>query len=105
MAAIEAKLLASRKVMEEREATIIRDSSLLKEIERHLVSALSDLKKIEETEVALPSLASVSSALEVLRAMSRDVRSIEITKSRAESQKTPSSSSTHQGIKGIQGGD
>ncbi|KAL5980205.1 hypothetical protein ACLOJK_036672 [Asimina triloba] len=57
IAGIDAKLLACRKAMEERKESIIRDPSLLWEMERRLVSALSDLKKIKEAEVSPPSLA------------------------------------------------
>ncbi|KAL5986258.1 hypothetical protein ACLOJK_014591, partial [Asimina triloba] len=72
MEGINAKLLACKKAMEEQKASIISDSSLLQETERHLVLTLLDLKKIEEVKVAPPSLASVWSALEALRVMSRD---------------------------------
>ncbi|KAL5986375.1 hypothetical protein ACLOJK_014708 [Asimina triloba] len=64
MMRIDAKLLACRKVMEEKEASTIKDSLLLREMEGCLASTLSNLKKIEEAEVAPQSLASVLNVLE-----------------------------------------
>ncbi|KAL5988906.1 hypothetical protein ACLOJK_027008 [Asimina triloba] len=64
MAEIDIELLSRRKVVEEREAIIFRDSSHLQKAEHRLVLALSELKRIREAEIAPLGLASVSSALE-----------------------------------------
>ncbi|KAL5977661.1 hypothetical protein ACLOJK_039189 [Asimina triloba] len=54
---------AARKVVEEREAIMIKDSSHLREMKSCLISALSDVRSIEEAEITPPCLALVSSAL------------------------------------------
>ncbi|KAL6006455.1 hypothetical protein ACLOJK_037409 [Asimina triloba] len=72
LAQIDAELPSCQKAMEVRGAILLIHSARLKEAEHHLLSALSEMERMREVEIAPPGLALVSGALVTLRAASKD---------------------------------
>ncbi|KAL5980253.1 hypothetical protein ACLOJK_036720 [Asimina triloba] len=72
LAKIDAKLPSLQKLVEEQGVALLMDSGCIKKVEHDLLSALSEMKRIKEAEIAPLGLALILSALEMFRAASRD---------------------------------
>ncbi|KAL6001128.1 hypothetical protein ACLOJK_006855 [Asimina triloba] len=72
LAEVDVELPSLQKAMEERGAALLMDLGCLKKVEHDLLPTLSEVRRIKEAKVAPSILASISSALEMFRAASRD---------------------------------